>query len=74
VNNTDRDRLELFAQVIGFGNVRQVRNASAKKKPLFRWDAGGRKRVKALQDLLGPYLGPRRQQQFAAALSNPNCR
>lgn len=62
VTSTDRDVLERFARIVGFGTILEKRLGSTKWKPCGTWSAGGDDAV-ALYELLLPHLGQRRRQR-----------
>jgi hypothetical protein len=64
---TDEDVVERFCEAVGVGYVgTPVRGT---RKPLYPWVANGWERVSQLHDLLVPYLGIRRLEQFERVLT-----
>ena len=60
VNMTDRDVLERFAQIVGFGRVRTMRPATDKHKELFSWDINNKAEAKRIISMLLPFFFQRR--------------
>ena len=64
---TDRDEVEKFARVIGYGNVNYEYTPSQKSRgqaPTWRWSCAKRSEVERICNRLYPFLGERRQARM----------
>lgn len=70
VYQTDREPLEQFGRVIGFGEVGiHVASASSfSRRPLFRWQVKSYERAQATVAMLWPWLSSRRREQATRVL------
>lgn len=64
---SDKDRVERFAEVMGFGTVGHVNPAQDGWKDMWKWRCEVRNLQQAVE-MLWPWLGPRRQEQARSAL------
>lgn len=71
MGSTDIDVLERVAEVVGVGTVRAIKPQYNKfgKKPIWHWHIARKADVRALSQLLRPWLGERRRQQVDAILA-----
>ena len=67
INLTDKDVLEKFVSVVGFGSVRELHNQlldkkvkEGKWKPCFVWEINNKKETRRILDMFLPYFGDRR--------------
>lgn len=77
VGSTDRDVIERFARIIGFGHVNLKRAHKEGHKDLYEWSTQAAPSVRDFIELVRPYLGRRRREKaeevYAAALKiNPH--
>ena len=70
IRSTDRDVIERFRDVMGRGSVWPVYKGEGKKKQ-WHWQVSGYAGVQRLVDLIGPWLGERRRQQFERVMKSP---
>lgn len=63
IRSTDRDVIEHFRDVMGYGNVRPV-NKGARYKRQWHWQTSGYPAVERITGLFRPYLGARRLRQY----------
>jgi len=70
ISMTDRDVIERFRDVVGWGNVYSVDKGAGHKR---QWRCGitGQERVRRFGDLIGPWLGDRRRRQLERVLAMP---
>lgn len=70
MNMTDRDVLERFYAIVGFGKVYgPYQYGTAKRKPMFCWQSGGWFYARALFDAFAEHLGERRTARFGEVLA-----
>jgi hypothetical protein len=67
--SSDRDVVDRFASIVGFGSVRAERIREPGRKRLYRWASNTWKGVTALFELLGGQLGNRRRATFEHVLA-----
>jgi hypothetical protein len=68
---TDRDVVERFARIMGFGAIatyQGVNGVRGPRKPLILWRAGGYEKTQALVAAFWPWMGTRRRAQAVKAL------
>jgi hypothetical protein len=65
INSTDKDVIERFHSVIGFGSINGPYQSKVKAsyKPYWRWRCGSFEHVQATIGLLWKHLGERRKQR-----------
>src|SRR5512139_2512718 len=70
ISMTDRDVIERFRDVVGWGNVYSVNKGEGHKR---QWRCGinGQEKVRRFGELVGPWLGARRREQLERVLSAP---
>jgi hypothetical protein len=56
LGSTDRDVVDRFASVVGFGSIATEKRADG-HKTLYRWSASSASQVKSLIELFWPWLG-----------------
>lgn len=71
---TDRDVLDRFQAIVGFGNVTGPYNYKNSVKPLHQWASGRSAEVAAFARRALPYLSERRSVQVLTALDQFNTR
>lgn len=71
---SDRDVLEKFQQVVGFGNLNGPYQYKNSKKPLYSWNSGRSAEVAMFARRMLPYLSERRALQVMTALDGFNSR
>jgi hypothetical protein len=65
---TDRDVVERFREVLGFGSIHTPK-PQAGRKQMHRFECGGWKNVAQAREWFGPYLFPRRLAQLDELLA-----
>ncbi len=65
---TDHDVILRFAEVVGVGRLGDVRQRRPHHKQQWAWRANGSD-VELLYELIGPWLGERRQRRYAEILA-----
>ena len=70
LNNTDKDVIERFVNIVNYGNL--CGPYTTKKKPTYKpywsWAVGKKAEVKRILEMFLPYLGKRRKQRAEQAL------
>ena len=71
---TDKDVMENFVRIIGYGNLRGPHNTQKKdgikRKPTYRWAVKKRTEVIRILKLLIPFFGKRRNKKAIEALNH----
>lgn len=70
ISMTDRDVVERFRDVVGWGNVFSVDKGTGHKRQ-WRSVVTGRDKVRRFGELVGPWLGDRRRAQLVRVLAEP---
>jgi len=68
---TDRDVVERFQKIIGFGSFYDLGAPRPGAQRVFRWSVQDRSGVKRFYDLIEPWLGQRRKARGLEILSIP---
>lgn len=68
LESSDRDIVERFAAVVGFGNI-TVRKLKDNRKQMFAWRGHGWWNARFLYSAFSQFLGNRRHEQFRSAFS-----
>ena len=73
LNNTDKDVIERFVDIVNYGNVNGPYKSGGRKhkptyKPHWAWVVGKKSEVKRILEMFLPYLGKRRRQRAEQAL------
>ena len=64
---TDKDLVERFHAVVGFGNITTRHQKDRGYQKQYSWRASGYKNIKALYEMFKPWLGERRTKKFKEA-------
>lgn len=71
MQSMDRDVLERFQEVIGFGSIYTIRPDPrlSHGRPIYQWACASEAKFILLLDMIGPHLGVRRRQRAAELLA-----
>jgi hypothetical protein len=74
IGMTDRDVIEHFLTVVGFGNLTCERRSNPRHNNVYRWSASNATDVRILIEMFLPFLGERRRQRALEVLAfTENC-
>tara|TARA_A200000159_G_scaffold56955_1_gene52580 strand:+ start:574 stop:825 length:252 start_codon:yes stop_codon:yes gene_type:complete len=79
MNMTDKDVMDRFADVVGYGNVRKYTYSAYKQskhksilKPYYQWQVAKTKEVLRIVKMFLPHLGKRRSEKAIEAINHLN--